>query len=220
MTTASEASPTVRLDVQRLGRVPYGDALERQERVRESRLAGTVPDTLLLLEHPDVITLGRGARPGNLRLPEEELREAGYELFQVGRGGDVTWHGPGQLVGYAILDLEPRGCDVHRFLRTLEGALIDALALFGIPAQRRAGFAGVWLDDRRKIASIGVGLRRWVTIHGFALNVNCDLARFDAIVPCGLDAVEMVSMASVLGRDVALEAVADRVEAEFRKAFA
>ncbi len=211
---------STRLDIQSLGRVPYARALELQERVRRARLAGEGPDTLLLLEHPDVITLGRGARPGNLRLSEPELKAAGYEVFHVARGGDVTWHGPGQLVGYPILDLASRDRDVHRYLRRLEGVLIDALAQFGIASQRRDGYAGVWLDERRKIASIGVGMRRWVTIHGFALNVNCDLTRFDAIVPCGLDGVEMVSMASVLGRDVPPGPVEDRIVAEFGKAFA
>jgi lipoate-protein ligase B len=210
---------TPSLDVRRLGRVPYGDALALQERVRDARLAGEARDTLLLLEHPDVITFGRGARSENARMSDDALRAAGYEVHRVGRGGDVTWHGPGQLVGYPILDLGPRGRDVHRYLRSLEDLLIDVLAQFGIAARARTGFAGVWLDETRKIASIGVGLRRWVTIHGFALNVRCDLARFEAIVPCGLHGVEMTSMARELGRDIAPAAVEDRVEAAFRKAF-
>ena len=208
------------LDVQRLGRVPYGRALELQERVRKARLADEAPDTLLLLEHPDVITFGRGARDGNARMSDAELRAAGYEVFRIGRGGDVTWHGPGQLVGYPILDLGTRGRDVHRYLRALEEVLIEVLGQFGIAARTRSGYAGVWLDERRKIASIGVGLRRWVTIHGFALNVRCDLARFDAIVPCGLQGVEMTSMARVLESEVDPVAVEDRVEAVFRKVFA
>ncbi len=208
------------LDVQRLGRVPYGGALELQERVREARLAGEASDTLLLLEHPDVITFGRGARDENARMSDAELRAAGYEVFRIGRGGDVTWHGPGQLVGYPILDLGARGRDVHRYLRALEDVLIEVLGQFGIAARTRSGYAGVWIDERRKIASIGVGLRRWVTIHGFALNVCCDLARFDAIVPCGLRGVEMTSMARVLGSEVDSVAVEDRVEAVFRKVFA
>jgi lipoate-protein ligase B len=218
MSRDSAASPPA-LEVRRLGRVPYAAALDLQERVREARLERRGPDTLLLLEHPDVITFGRGARGGNVHLSEAELHAAGYDVFHVGRGGDVTWHGPGQLVGYPILDLGSRERDVHVYLRRLEGLLIDVLGEFGIPAGRRDRRAGVWLDERRKIASIGVGLRRWVTIHGFALNVCCDLSRFDAIVPCGLRGVEMTSMAEVLGRDVALEAVADRVEAAFGKAF-
>ena len=211
------------LAVRRLGRVPYGEALELQERVREARLERRGPDTLLLLEHPDVITFGRGATGAtgeNVHLSEPELRAAGYDVFRVGRGGDVTWHGPGQLIGYPILDLAGRGRDVHVYLRRLEAVLIDVLGEFGIASRRREGYAGVWLDERCKIASIGVGLRRWVTIHGFALNVCCDLSRFDAIVPCGLRGVQMTSMTAVLGRDVALGAVADRVEAAFGKAFA
>ncbi len=210
------------LDVRRLGRMPYGEALELQQRVREARLEGRGPDTLLLLEHPDVITFGRGstgATGQSVRLSEPELRAAGYEVFHVARGGDVTWHGPGQLVGYPILDLGARGRDVHVYLRRLEAVLIDVLGEFGIASRRREGYAGVWLDERRKIASIGVGLRRWVTIHGFALNVCCDLSRFDAIVPCGLRGIEMTSMAALLGRDVELGAVADRVEAAFGKVF-
>ena len=140
-------------------------------------------------------------------------------MFRVNRGGDVTWHGPGQLVGYPILDLTRHGSDVHLYLRALESVLIRALADFGLSARRREGYAGVWLDERRKIASIGVGLRRWLTVHGFALNVDCDLSRFGAIVPCGLAGVEMVSMASALGRPVDFEAVADRVELELQKVF-
>ncbi len=208
------------LDVRRLGRVPYAEALELQQSVREARLEGRSPDTLLLLEHPDVITFGRGATAENGHPSEPELRAAGYEVFHVGRGGDVTWHGPGQLVGYPILDLGRRGRDVHVYLRQLEALLIDVLGEFGIASRRRQGYAGVWLDERRKIASIGVGLRRWVTIHGFALNVCCDLSRFDPIVPCGLRGVEMTSMAAVLEHDVALGTVADRVEAAFGRAFA
>jgi len=207
------------LEIRRLGRVVYADALALQEELRERLGRGEIGETVLLLEHPDVITFGRGAKPESALLGDPELRRGGYEVFRVNRGGDATWHGPGQLVGYPILDLRRHGADVHRYLRTLEGVLIAALADFGIAAGRRDGYAGVWLDARRKIASIGVGLRAWRTLHGFALNVDCDLARFAAIVPCGLAGVEMVSMKSVLGRPVALEEVADRVELELAKAF-
>ena len=162
---------------------------------------------------------GRSAKDGNTLLDDTDLRRLGYDVFRVNRGGDVTWHGPGQLVGYPLLDLARHGADVHRYLRALEGALIAALAGFGIDARRREGYAGVWLDERRKIASIGVGLRRWLTLHGFALNVNCDLARFDVIVPCGLGGVRMVSMASVLGRELDFGEVTDCVEDALRKAF-
>jgi len=216
MDTASAASS---LTVRQLGLVPYGDALELQQRLRRARLDGRVPDTVLLLEHPDVITFGRSARPENALLSEQALRRAGYEVYRIARGGDVTYHGPGQLVGYPILDLSQRGADVHIYLRQLEGLLIDTLADFGIAARRREGYAGVWLDERRKIASIGVGLRRWTTTHGFALNVSCDLGRFDAIIACGLRGVRMTSMQESLGREVDLGAVRARVEAHLRKSF-
>jgi len=207
------------LDVRQLERVPYAEAYALQIRLRDARLAGEVPDTVLLLEHPDVITCGRGTRPENLLRTEDELRQAGYEVHQVNRGGDVTYHGPGQLVGYPILDLARRERDVHRYLRALERVLLDTLSEFGVPAMQRDGYAGVWLDPRHKIASIGVGLRRWVTLHGFALNVCCDLRRFEVIVACGLDDVEMVSMSSVLGAPVDPEPVRIRLEHHLRKVF-
>jgi len=200
--------------------VPYADALALQEALRERLASGAGGETVLLLEHPDVITFGRGAAESNASGSDSELRRLGYDVFRVGRGGDVTWHGPGQLVGYPILDLRRHGADVHRYLRDLEAVLIAALADFGVEACRREGFAGVWLDARRKIASIGVGVRAWRTLHGFALNVDCDLARFGAIVPCGLAGVEMVSMASVLGRAIAVDDVASCVEDQLRKVFA
>jgi lipoate-protein ligase B len=175
------------------------------------------PDTVLLCQHPDVITFGRSARAENAP-PDDVLREVGYEVFRVNRGGDVTYHGPGQLVGYPILDLEPRGADVHVYLRALEGVLIETLSDFGIASRRREGYTGVWLDERRKIASIGVGIRRWVTMHGFALNVSCDLARFAPIIACGLEGIEMTSMEELVG-PVELEAVLSRVEVHLRKAF-
>jgi len=217
MVTASVADALV---VRRLGRVPYADALALQEDLRRKLGRGETGETILLLEHPDVITYGRGARDENRLENDTDLRRRGYEVYRVNRGGDVTWHGPGQLVGYPLLDLQRHGADVHRYLRTLEGALIAALADFGIDARRREGYAGVWLDERRKIASIGVGLRRWLTLHGFALNVNCDLSRFDVIVPCGLSGVRMVSMASVLGHDLDFGDVTGRVEGALRKVFA
>jgi lipoate-protein ligase B len=217
--TSRPETSSSRLDVRHLGWVPYAEALSLQEELRAARGRGAIPDTVLLLEHPDVITFGRSARPGTALLADAELRASGYEVFRVNRGGDVTWHGPGQLVGYPILDLEARGRDVHRYLRELEAALIAALSDLGIAARRRDGFAGVWLDERRKIASIGVGVRQWLTIHGFALNVCCDLGRFAAIIPCGLAGVEMVSVRSVLGTSVSLEAAAERVEIRLREFF-
>ncbi len=215
MDTVSGASE---IQVRRLGRVPYAEGLELQTQLRDARLAGEIPDTVLLLEHPDVITFGSGSRPGSAP-PEEVLLRAGYEIFRVNRGGDVTYHGPGQLIGYPILDLESRGRDVHVYLRAVESVLIDTLADFGLAARRREGFTGVWLDDRRKIASIGVGVRRWVTMHGFALNVSCDLTRFEPITACGLHGVEMTSMETACDRAPDWAAVQDRIEAHLRKAF-
>ena len=208
------------LQIRRLGRVEYGRALALQESLRAARGRGEIPDTVLLLDHPDVITYGRSSRPGSVSYSDEELRASGYQVFRVNRGGDVTWHGPGQLVGYPILDLSVRARDVHRYLRRLEELLIAALGDLGVPARRRPGYTGVWLDGRRKLASIGVGVRRWLTLHGFALNVCCDLKRFEAIRPCGLPDVEMVSVESVLGRPVELDIAIERVEFHLRQAFA
>jgi len=199
------------LSVEWLGRVPYGDALSIQEAALQARAAGRTGDRLLLLEHPPVVTLGRSTKPGTLLFGAERLRALGVELFEARRGGDVTYHAPGQLVGYPIVDLSREGRrDVHAFLRQLEAGLIDVLETWAIPARRVEGRTGVFIDrarsrkrggPERKIASIGIGLRRWVTWHGFALNVDLDLAGFDAIVPCGLPDVVMTSIA----RELALE---------------
>ena len=211
--------PEPGLAIRDLGRVAYPEAFALQEQLRDERLAGGGADLVLLLEHPDVITFGRGAAADTALLSDDDLRAEGYEVHRVNRGGDVTYHGPGQLVGYPILDLNRHGRDVHLYLRKLEEVLIAVLARFGIAAIRREGFAGVWLDSRRKIASIGVGVRRWVTLHGFALNVDCDLERFAPIIPCGLADTEMVSMESVLGEPVSMASVTDVTAEELRKVF-
>jgi len=222
------APPPGDLEVEWLGRVPYGEALAlQQERVADRR-AGGRGDALLLLEHPPVVTLGRSARPEHLLASREALAARGVEVHEVARGGDVTWHGPGQLVGYLVLDLAARGePDVHAHLRRIEAILIDALGRAGVPAGRRPGMTGVFAADRagadgppRKIASIGVGLRGWVTYHGFALNVSCGPEDFADIVPCGLHGVTMTSLArelrapgdgaALLGRARALVADAAR----------
>ena len=191
-----------RLAVADLGVVPYAVALERQRALAEDRLAGRLDhDTLLLLEHPPVVTLGRGTQAGSLPVAPELLRRRGIDVFEIERGGDVTYHGPGQLVGYPILDLAADGLrrDLHWFLRQLEAALVDALAALGLPAGRRDGYTGVWTaDGARKIASIGIHVRQWVTWHGFALNVTTDLSPFDLIVPCGIPGVVMTSVAMEL----------------------
>jgi lipoate-protein ligase B len=187
-----------------LGTLTYAEGLALQDEAVAERRAGRAGDRLLLLEHPPVITLGRRADPAHLRSPAAALRARGVEVHEVARGGDVTWHGPGQLVGYLIVDLAAGGRpDVGVFLRGVEAALAGALAGLGVAAEPRAGFTGVFVQGGappRKIASIGIGVRGWVTLHGFALNVTNDLAGFDDIVPCGLPDVVMTSVARELGR--------------------
>jgi lipoyl(octanoyl) transferase len=191
-----------------LGVVPYAEALELQRAVARARIDGQIrQDVLLLLEHPPVVTLGRTARASNLMASPELLRRRGIELFEIERGGDVTFHGPGQLVGYPIVDLRRHKQDLHWYLRQVEGSLIRALGELGLPAERRPGLTGVWTrgcgggatEELRKIASIGVHARDWVTWHGFALNVTTDLSYFDLMVPCGIDRVVMTSLARELG---------------------
>ena len=188
------------------------------ELVRERR-TGAVGDTLLLLQHPHVITLGTGSHAENILITPEERERRGIEIFDAGRGGDVTYHGPGQLVGYPILDLKPDRCDLHRYLRVLEEALIGVLADFGLPAARRAGMTGVWVRDR-KVAAIGVRVSSgWITSHGFALNVGTDLGFFDAIVPCGIREYGVGSLETELGRAVAMGDVEDAVVRSFERIF-
>ncbi|MGH7537171.1 MAG: lipoyl(octanoyl) transferase LipB [Gemmatimonadales bacterium] len=195
------------LEVMHAGRVPYGTALEWQRRLAQDRITGRLPhDLLLLLEHPPVVTLGRTSHQANLVRPD------GIEVFEVERGGDVTFHGPGQLVGYPILDLTTHKQDLHWYLRTLEQALIDAMALLDILAERHPGHTGVWTRGR-KIASIGVHVKQWVTWHGFALNVTTDLSHFDRIVPCGIQGVEMTSVEREGGRGKGEESLWDRTVA-------
>lgn len=194
------------LEVVRAGVVPYGEALEWQRSIAQARIERRLAhDLLLLLEHPPVVTLGRGSRAAHL------LQPTGVEVFEVERGGDVTFHGPGQLVGYPILDLTGYRQDLHWYLRTLEQALIDALLILTIPAERNPGFTGVWTGGR-KIASIGIHVKQWVTWHGFALNVTTDLASFDRIVPCGIPGVVMTSVARETLKDS--HAVAGNVKRE------
>jgi lipoyl(octanoyl) transferase len=199
------------LKVRRLGRVAYADGLALQSELVAARRAGEVGDTLLLLEHPHVITLGSSGDTRNILLDEAERRLMGIELFETGRGGDVTYHGPGQLVGYPILDLKPDRQDLHRYVRDLEAVLIGMLAGYGIEAGRAPGLTGVWVAGE-KVAAIGVRVSSgWITSHGFALNVNTDLRFFDAIVPCGIRERGVTSMQRLLGRELELGEVGDRV---------
>jgi lipoate-protein ligase B len=185
--------------VVRLGRVAYGEALELQRAVAAARIAGQIPeDVLLLLEHPPVVTLGRASKERHLTSSPDFLRSHGVEVFEVERGGDVTFHGPGQLVGYPIFDLKRHRQDLHWYLRQVEESLIRALGRYGIAGERSSGYTGVWTRNR-KIASIGVHARDWVTWHGFALNVTTDLSYFDLIVPCGIEGVVMTSIAREAG---------------------
>ncbi|MCI0480941.1 MAG: lipoyl(octanoyl) transferase LipB [Candidatus Dadabacteria bacterium] len=179
--------------VYKLGKVPYRKALEIQLKLLEMRTNGEIGDTLLLLEHPPTFTIGRRGNMGNLLAAKNYLSKAGIHFEVISRGGDITYHGPGQLVGYPIMDLNGMGRDVHKYLRNLEETIIVSLGDFGIRGRRIKGITGVW-TKWHKIASIGVGVRRWVTYHGFALNVNTDLSYFDMIVPCGIENVKMTSI--------------------------
>jgi lipoyl(octanoyl) transferase len=208
------------LEVRRLGVVPYAEALALQQRLVEERRAGAIDDQLLLLEHPPVITLGartRGDR-SHVLATEPELREAGIELAEAGRGGDVTYHGPGQLVGYPILDLRPDRCDVHRYVRDLEQMLIGVVAGFGVAATRAPGLTGIWVGPD-KLAAIGVRISRWITSHGFALNVATDLSHFRHIVPCGIADRGVTSLGRLLGRDVPLDDVENAAIGAFGEVF-
>jgi len=201
----------------RPGRLPYDAALTLQEELLDKRRQ-LQEDTLVLLEHPPVITFGRRAADSHLLLSEVELARRGIEVVRTGRGGDITYHGPGQLVGYPIVDLDPLGRDLHRYLRLLEATLIDALAAFAVTGETVPGKTGVWVDGA-KVASIGVAVRRWVSWHGFALNVGADLSGFSAIVPCGLRGVAMTSLERLLGRPVPLPEVEERVIDAFARVF-
>jgi lipoyl(octanoyl) transferase len=201
------------------GLTAYGEALALQRQLVQARSGGELTDDLLiLLEHPRVITLGRGARVSNLRASTEVLAGLGVQVQEVERGGDVTYHGPGQLVGYPLVDLGRHKKDLHWYLRQLEKVLIQALETFGITGGRVPGYTGVWVDDR-KIASIGVHVSRWVTSHGFALNVTTDLADFDLIIPCGIEAVNMTSVERETGRAHSIVEVGDEVARSFAEVF-
>jgi lipoate-protein ligase B len=181
--------------------------LEQQRRIAAARITGEISqDVLILLEHNPVVTLGRSSKDKNLVASGEFLASRGVELYEVERGGDVTFHGPGQLVGYPIIDLKRHKQDLHWYLRQLEQTLISTLAAFGLVAARNPGFTGVWTSGR-KIASIGVHARDWVTWHGFALNVSTDLSFFDLIVPCGIDGVVMTSLEKETGTKSGIDAV-------------
>ena len=206
------------LEIRRLGRVRYADGLALQERLVRERQAGTIPDTLLLLEHEPVFTLGRNARSENVLFPEEELRARGFDVFEAGRGGDVTYHGPGQVVGYPILDLSPDRRDVHRYVRDLETVMIRTCGDYGIEAARVDGRTGCWVGPE-KIGAIGVRIARWVTSHGFALNVANDLTPFQLIVPCGIRDRGVTSLSRLVEREPSLDDVMDRLASHLQAVF-
>jgi lipoyl(octanoyl) transferase len=197
-------TPLRELAVVELGRMDYAAALALQEEAHAQRRRGEIPDTLFLVEHSPVITLGRGAKQEHVLVTRERLQELGIDLFEIGRGGDVTYHGPGQLVGYPILDLRPDRCDVRRYVRNLEQVMIELAGSFGISGQRIEGKTGAFCEDR-KFGALGVRISHWVTLHGFAVNVSTDLDAFSLIVPCGLRDTAVTSLSLESGRDLTLE---------------
>jgi lipoyl(octanoyl) transferase len=208
------------LEVRRLGLVPYPDALSLQRELVEERRAGRIGDTLLLVEHPHVLTLGVRGDGGRSHIlaTDDSLVARGVAVYETGRGGDITYHGPGQLVGYPIIDLKPDRCDIHRYVRDLEDVLMRTAAAYGVDAGRVQGLTGVWVG-REKLAAIGVRVARWITSHGFALNVTTDLDYFSLIVPCGIADRGVTSLARLLGRPVDTLEVADQIADNFSKVF-
>ena len=208
------------IEVRRLGVLSYADGLALQKELVEQRKAGEIPDQLLLLEHPPVITLGVKTRNDRSHIvaTTDTLAAAGVEVFETGRGGDVTYHGPGQLVGYPILDLRPDRCDVHRYVRDIEEVMILAAASFGITAARIPGLTGAWVGNE-KLAAIGVRIARWITSHGFAFNVNTTLDHFNLIVPCGITDKGVTSLQKLLGRPIPMAEVEESVAAAFKEVF-
>ena len=210
---------TTALEVRDLGSIPYTDALALQADLVVRRRTGDVPDQLLLLQHPHVITLGTGSSRSHVLADESRRRELGVDLVEVGRGGDVTYHGPGQLVGYPILDLKPDRQDVHRYLRDLEAVLIQTLGELGIRGEPLPDLTGVWVEGR-KIAAIGVRVSSgWITSHGFALNVSNDLSYFETIVPCGIPNVSVTSVSEELGQQVRVTDLLGIVSKAFSEIF-
>lgn len=207
-----------RCRVMQLGMTEYNTAYSVQKDLVAKRIRGEIPDTLILLEHEPVFTVGRSGSSSNILINEEGRLKEKIALFEVDRGGDVTYHGPGQLVGYPIFDLNGYGRDIHRFLRLLEEVIINVLAEYGLEALRVPGFTGVWVG-KKKIASIGVGVKKWVSFHGLSLNVAPDMKHFSFINPCGLRHGTMTSMGELLGYDVRVEDVQEKVIKSFSKVF-
>ena len=218
MEARSDAVPERTLAVRRLGRIRYTEGLALQAQLVADRQAGRIPDTLLLLEHDPVFTLGQNAKRENVLVAPEALRAQGFDVEETGRGGDVTYHGPGQLVAYPIIDLNPDRRDVHRYLRDLEEVMIGTCADYGLSAGRVEKMTGVWIGGR-KAGAIGVRIARWVTSHGLALNVSTDLLAFRHIIPCGLHGRDVTSLEREMGRVVPMAEVMDRLTAHFAAIF-
>jgi lipoyl(octanoyl) transferase len=208
------------LEVRRLGVVPYADALAMQRALVEERKAGRIPDVLLLLQHPAVITLGVRGDGGRSHIvaTDERLAELGIDVSETGRGGDVTYHGPGQVVGYPIVDLKPDRCDVHVYVRDVEEVMIRVCADYGLSADRVAGLTGTWIGNE-KIGAIGIRISRWVTSHGFAFNVGTNLDHFKLIVPCGISDRGVTSLERATGRRIPLADVENALVRHFAEVF-
>lgn len=194
------------LQVVDLGRCPYPEAYRLQKEMVNRRLAGAIPDTLILVEHPPVFTIGRGGSREHLLVSQEVMEREGITVHEIDRGGDITYHGPGQIVGYPIINLKEHTPDVHLTVHLYEEALIQVLADYGIEAGRETNYPGVWVNGA-KVAAIGIGIRRWVTYHGFAFNINPDLRFFQMIVPCGITDRPVISLATLLRRPIEPEEV-------------
>jgi lipoyl(octanoyl) transferase len=203
----------------RMGLVPYPEALALQKRLEAARHDGRVPDVLLLLEHPPTYTRGRRSTEAELPMGEDWYRAQGIEIFDTDRGGRLTYHGPGQIVGYPVMSLRPYGDDIHDYIRRMESVVVSVLASYGIEAGTIEGLTGVWTAERRKIGSIGIHVSRGVTTHGFAVNVNNDLQPFEWIVPCGIDHCQMPSIARELRTEQDMDELADRICAEFGRVY-
>ncbi len=204
--------------VYQLGEMEYGKAYEIQQRLHHERVNNKISDSLILLEHPPTLTIGKSGNPENILVPRKRLAEEGIAVFNTGRGGDVTYHGPGQLVGYPIIDLSKRGKDVHLYVYELEEVLLQTLKDFSIAAVRDDSHPGVWMDNK-EIAAIGLSVKKWVTLHGFALNVNPDLDHFSYINPCGFSERKATSISQILGHEVAMDVLTNHLLKKFSEVF-
>ena len=204
--------------VSNLGRTRYAETWELQRRLFDLRVQGLIDDTLLFTEHEHVYTLGKGGDSNHLLASDDELGRDGTEVFRIDRGGDITYHGPGQVVGYPIIDLSKHDPDIHKYLRNIEEVIIRTLGTYGIESGREEGMTGVWVKGE-KIAAIGVKVSRWVTMHGFALNVNTDLRKFERIIPCGIFHKGVTSLQRILDKELPLEEVESRISESFSAVF-